>query len=63
MSEGQAAYKGDEEVLTPEQISQIVEAVRFVTETGFGKITVWIEKGHPVLIGVETTRKLVISNP
>ena len=60
MSETRTIYETDKQILTDEQIKQIVEAVRFVTENGFGKITVWIEKGHPVLIGIETTEKFIM---
>jgi hypothetical protein len=60
MSELQKAYQvGEPAILTEEQVRQIMEAVKFVCVEGFGKVTILIEKGHPALIGVETTNKLV----
>lgn len=46
-------------VLTPAQLASLAAKVKAVClNPGFGRVYITIEKGHPALIGTDTTEKL-----
>ena len=45
-------------VLTPAQFAMIATKLKGVALIGFGRVYITIEKGHPLLIGTDTTEKL-----